>query len=80
MITPYTAVGLTVEAKVLALARAHFLWRVPYLEGVQGVIDGVPRGPPGPPELAALVTNYIYISVPPFLKRQCDRTLPQSTV
>jgi hypothetical protein len=46
-----------VEPKVLSLVRVRFLWRVPYLERVQGVLDGVhtgPVGPPGPPELAAL--------------------------
>jgi hypothetical protein len=25
----------------------HFLWHFPYLEGIQGVLDGVPRGPVG---------------------------------
>ena len=35
----------------------RFLWHFPYLEGIQGVLDGVSRGPVGPPgplELAAL--------------------------
>jgi hypothetical protein len=56
-ITQSAAVGLTVEPKVLALVRARFLWNVPYLERIQGVLDGVRRGPvglPGPLELAAL--------------------------
>ena len=37
--------------------RARFLWHLSYLERVQGVLDGVPRGPVGPPgplELSAL--------------------------
>ena len=37
--------------------QGRFLWHFPYLEGVQGVLDGVrrgPVGPPGPPELAAV--------------------------
>jgi hypothetical protein len=41
---------------VLALVRAQFLWHCPYLERVQWVLDGAPRGPVGPPgplELAA---------------------------
>jgi hypothetical protein len=46
-------VGLTVEPKVLVLVRVHFLWHFPPLERVQGVLDGVPRGPVGPHELAA---------------------------
>ena len=49
---------LTVQPKVLELVRARFLWRCLYLERVQGVLDGVPRGPVGPPgplELAALI-------------------------
>jgi hypothetical protein len=36
----------------------RFLWHFPYPEGIQGVLDGVRRGPvrpPGPLELAALV-------------------------
>jgi hypothetical protein len=37
--------------------RAHFLWRVPYLERAQGVLDGARRGscgtPRGPLEVAA---------------------------
>ena len=42
--------SLTVEPKVLALVQECFLWRVPYLERVQaGVLDGVRRGPVGPP-------------------------------
>ena len=46
------------KPKVLALVRERFLWHFPYLERIQGVLDGVPRGPVGPPgplELAALV-------------------------
>ena len=46
------------EPKVLALLRERFLWRFLYLERIQGVLDGMPRGPVGPPgplELAALV-------------------------
>jgi hypothetical protein len=43
--------SLTVKPKVLALAlaRAHFLRRVFYLQRIQGVLDGVSRGPVGPP-------------------------------
>jgi hypothetical protein len=36
----------------------RFLWHFPYLERIQGVLDGVPRGPVGPLgplELAALL-------------------------
>ena len=41
--------GLTAEPKVLALlVHERFLWRVPYLERVPGVLDGVRRGPVGP--------------------------------
>ena len=47
--------------KVLALVQERYLWRFPYLERIQGVLDGVPTtGPVGPPadpsclELAAL--------------------------
>jgi hypothetical protein len=57
VITQRAAVGLTVEPKVRALVRARFLWHFPYLERIQGVLDGVPRGlvgPPGPLGLAAL--------------------------
>ena len=39
------------------LVQEHFLWHFPYLEGIQGVLDGVSRspvGPPGPLELSAL--------------------------
>ena len=36
-------------AKVLVLVRARFLWPCPYLERAQGVLDGVSRGPVGPP-------------------------------
>ena len=47
------------EPKVLALnlVQRRFIWCVPYLERVQGALDGVRRGPVGPPgplELAAL--------------------------
>ena len=28
---------------------ARFLWHLPYLERVEGVLDGVQRGPVGPP-------------------------------
>jgi hypothetical protein len=42
-------VGVTVEPKVLALVHEHFLWHIPYLERVQGVINGVQMGPVGPP-------------------------------
>jgi hypothetical protein len=41
--------SLTVKPKVLALAWAHFLRPVPYLQRIQGVLDGVSRGPVGPP-------------------------------
>ena len=53
--TQLAAVGLAIEPKVLALVRARFLWRFPYLERTRGVFDGVRRGPVGPPgpELAA---------------------------
>ena len=53
-------IGLTVEPKVLALARVRFLWRVPYLERVQGVLDGGAKGScgtPGPLALAALLAR-----------------------
>jgi hypothetical protein len=46
-----------VEPKVLSLVRARFLWRLSYIKRVQGVLDGVhrgPVGPPGPAELSAL--------------------------
>ena len=45
--------------------RARFLWHVPYLEGVQGVLGGVRRGPAGPPEpleLAALASTAAWIA------------------
>ena len=50
------------EPKVLSLnlLRARFLWRFPYLERVQEVLDRVHRGhvgPPGPPALAALAAT-----------------------
>jgi hypothetical protein len=32
-----------------ALVRARFLWHFPYLERIQEGLDGVPRGPAGPP-------------------------------
>ena len=42
----------SLESKVLALVWARILWRVPYLEGIQGVLDGirkqVRRGPVDP--------------------------------
>ena len=53
--------SLALEPKALALARAHFLWRVPYLERVPG--EGgvrcareqrVPRRPVGPPPAGPL--------------------------
>ena len=31
--------------------RARFLWHFPYLERIQGVLDGVPRGPQDPVSL-----------------------------
>jgi hypothetical protein len=43
------SVSLTVEPKVLALVQEHFLWNFPYLERIQGVHKGVPKGP-GPLE------------------------------
>jgi hypothetical protein len=49
VITQWAAVGLTGEPKALAQVQERFLWRFPYLERVQGVLDGVPRGPVGPP-------------------------------
>jgi hypothetical protein len=42
-----------VEQQVLALVRVRLLWHFPYLQWIQGVLDGVRRGPVGPPELAA---------------------------
>jgi hypothetical protein len=51
------AAGRAVEPQVPALARPRFLWHFPYRERNQGVLDGVPRGPVGPPgprELAVL--------------------------
>jgi hypothetical protein len=57
VITQWAAVGLTVEPKVLALVYGCFLWQFPNLERIQGVLDGVRRGPavgpPGTLELAA---------------------------
>ena len=50
--------GLTVEPKVLALVHQRFLWPFPYLERIQGVLDGAskgPVGPQGPLELAVLI-------------------------
>jgi hypothetical protein len=50
-------VSCNFQPKVVVLMRARFLWRFPYLERAQGVLDGVRRGvvgPPGPLELAAL--------------------------
>ena len=44
------SLGLAVAGpKVLALVWVRSLWNFPYLEGTQGVLDGVPRGPVGPP-------------------------------
>jgi hypothetical protein len=37
------------EPKVPALVHGRSLWRFPYLEGVQWVLDGVQRGHVGPP-------------------------------
>ena len=54
--------GLTAGPKFLALAYARFLWQFPYLERIQGVLDGVQRGPVGPPGplvLAALGARVI---------------------
>jgi hypothetical protein len=48
LITKWAAVGLTGETKALAQVRARFLYHVPYLERVQGVLDGVRRGLVGP--------------------------------
>ena len=47
VITQLAAVGLAVESKVLALVRARFLWRFPYMERVQGVLDGCQGDPLG---------------------------------
>ena len=60
VITQCAAVGITVEPKILVLnlVQEHFLLHFPDLERIQGVLDGVPRGPVGPPgplELAALL-------------------------
>ena len=41
VITQWADVGLTLEPKALALARAHFLCRVPYLERIRGALDEV---------------------------------------
>jgi hypothetical protein len=45
VITQGAAVGLAVKPRALARSLQHF----PYMERAQGVIDGVPRGPVGPP-------------------------------
>jgi hypothetical protein len=36
------------SGKVLALVQARFLWHFPYLERIQGVLDGVRRAPGTP--------------------------------
>jgi hypothetical protein len=48
-----------VEPKVLALVRERFPWHSPYLERIQGVLDGVRKGPVGPLEFAALIGNVL---------------------
>jgi hypothetical protein len=55
VITQCAAVALTVQPKILALVQKRFLWRFPYLERAEGVLDGGLGVPPRPPELAAPV-------------------------
>ena len=73
------AVGLAAEPKVLALVQGHFLWHFPYLERIQGVLDGVPRGPVGPPgplELAALAPHKEILLLPGLFHLVLDLLLP----